>query len=99
MSTPEQYDRYYLTYTGINLPLQLVTPLEKNETENRNTYFGAKLDEQDRVVLVHKLVYGEIELEHRYGYHDNGMLQWAEILDDEDELQRLEFNLEGQRAG
>lgn len=98
MSTPELYDRYFLTYTGITLPLQLVTPLEENETDNRNTYFGAKLDEQGRIVLVHKLVYGEIELEHRYGYHDNGALQWAEILDDEDELQRLEFNAEGQRA-
>lgn len=93
----DQYDCYFLTYTGITLPLQLVSPLEKSETDNRNTYFAANLDDQGRVVRVRKMVYGEVELEHRYGYRDDCTLEWAEILDDEEEVQRLEFNAEGQR--
>lgn len=97
MTEPEQYDKYFLTYTGMTLPLQLVTPLEKSETENRNTYFGANLDTEGRILRIHKLVYGEVELEHRYGYHENGALRWAEILDDDEELQRLNFDATGQR--
>ena len=97
MNSPEHYDRYYLTYSGISLPLQLVTPMEKADTENRNTYFGALYDDQERTTLIHKVVYGEVELEHRYGYHDNGTLQWAEIRDYDDEVQRLEFDTNGQR--
>ncbi len=98
MSSEQQYDKYYLTYSGITLPLKLVNPLEPSETQNRNTYFGANLDEEGRLTRVHKVVYGEVELEHRYGYYENGALEWAEILDDEDEIQRLEFDAEGQPA-
>ncbi|SEF84274.1 DUF6156 family protein [Marinobacterium lutimaris] len=97
MSSNEQYDKYFLTYTGITLPLQLVNPLDPSETQNRNTYFGANLDAEGRLERVHKVVYGEVELEHRYGYNANGALQWAEIRDDDDEVQRLEFNNAGQR--
>lgn len=98
MSSDQQYDKYFLTYTGITLPLQLVNPLELSEIENRNTFFAANLDESGRLERVHKIVYGEIEQEHRYGYHDNGALQWAEIRDDDDEIQRLEFDAQGQRS-
>ncbi|WP_432695123.1 DUF6156 family protein [Marinobacterium sp. YM272] len=98
MSQSEQYDKYFLTYSGIALPLQLVNPLARTETENRNTFFGVQLDENGRFKLVHKLVYGEVEFEHRYGYHSNGALSWAEISDEDDEVQRLEFNESGQRV-
>ena len=87
MSQPEQYDKYFLTYSGISLPLQLVNPLDKSETDNRNTFFGVRLDSEGRFQQVHKLVYGEIDLEHRYGYHDNGLLSWAEIRDGDDDVQ------------
>ncbi len=97
MSHTESYDRYFLSYTGITLPLQLVSPLEPAETANRNTFFGACYDAQDRPILIRKIVYGEVELEHRYHYHDNGQLQCAEIADDDDEVQRLEFDTAGQR--
>jgi hypothetical protein len=97
MSSPEHYDQHFLSYSGVSLPLQLVSPLERGETENRNTFFGVRLDHAGRAALIHKIVYGEVELEHRYGYHDNGALQWAEIVDDDDEVQRLEFDRAGQR--
>ncbi len=87
-----KYQKYYLSYTGAQLPLKMVNALEEAEIQNRNTYFGVCVDEKDQTTLIHKVVYGEIELEHRYGYDDSGKLAWAEILDDEGEIQTLHFN-------
>lgn len=91
---PESYDHYFLSYSGTKLPLKLVNSLELSEVENRNTYFGANVDEQGRTTLIHRVVYGEIDLEHRYGYHESGALAWAEILDSEGEVRRLTFAAE-----
>lgn len=85
------YDRYFLTYSGIKLPLRLMSPLEQGEIENRNTYFGANFDAQDRLVLVHKVVYGTVELEHKYTYYPNGALGRAEILDANDSEESVRF--------
>ncbi|MEE2733063.1 MAG: DUF6156 family protein [Pseudomonadota bacterium] len=95
MSETTTYDGYFLSYSGVTLPLKLVRPLAEAEIENRNTFFGVRLDEDGREILIHKVVYGEIELEHRYGYHPDGALRWAEILDDEGEIQRLNFDAQG----
>lgn len=95
MSETTTYDGYFLSYSGVTLPLKLVRPLAAAEIENRNTFFGVRLDEDGREILIHKVVYGEIELEHRYGYHPDGALRWAEILDDEGEIQRLNFDAQG----
>ena len=89
------YDHYYLSYSGTKLPLKLVSPIDPEEVKNRNTYFGACTDADGSVVLIHKLVYGEIELAHRYGYHEQGYLQWAEILGIDDEKYRLTFDAAG----
>ena len=51
--------RYFLSYSGVSLPLRLVSPLAASELQNRNTYFRAVYDDADR--LVAKLVYGEVE--------------------------------------
>jgi hypothetical protein len=59
--------RYFLSYSGVSLPLRLVSPLAANELQNRNTYFRAVYDEADRLVSCEKLVYGEVELTHLYG--------------------------------
>lgn len=93
-----QYDRYFLTYSGIKLPLNLTSPLQREEIENRNTYFGANLDSAGRVVLIHKVVYGAVDLEHKYRYHANGVLSTAEILDASDsdeEVRTLQFDDSG----
>lgn len=87
-----QYDRYYLSYSGIKLPLKLVSPLQATEVENRNTYFAACIDKEGRNTLIHKVVYGEIELAHRYGYDPSGKIQWAEITNIDREVQRFEFD-------
>ncbi len=86
------YDRYYLSYSGVSLPLKLVSPMQPNEIENRNTFFGAMLDGAGREAIIHKVVYGEVEMSHNYGFDDAGKLLWAEITNVDDETQRLEFN-------
>ncbi len=88
--------RHYVTYSGVRLPLRLVNPLEEADIANRNTYFRAWYDTQGQMVLVQKMVYGEVEVQHRYAYHDNGSLMLAEITEADDESRALLFNDQGQ---
>lgn len=88
--------RYFISYSGVKLPLKLVTPITAAELQNRNTYFRACFDSAERMSCCQKLVYGDIELEHRYSYHDNGMLKTAEITDADGELTVLAFDAAGQ---
>ena len=97
MPCTTHYHRCFLSYSGTGLPLNLVGEIELAETENRNTYFGAQYDDQARELLIHKVVYGEVELEHRYQYYDNGALQCAVIINIDGEEQRLEFDRQGLR--
>lgn len=90
--------RAFLTYTGIKLPLNLTSPLDEASLKNRNTYFLGHYDEQNRLCLVEKMVYGEVEMCHRYDYHGNGQLKSAVITDAEGEENTLEFDAEGQPA-
>ena len=57
--------RHYVSYTGISLPLKLITPLEDEDLDRRITYFRGYYNEQDQMMAVEKVVYGEIEFEHR----------------------------------
>ena len=78
--------RYFLTYSGVKLPLNLVSPIGEADTRNRNTFMRAYYDSQGLMVVCQKVVYGEIEMEHRYEYHANGVISRAEIsLPDEDD--------------
>jgi hypothetical protein len=88
--------RYFISYSGIKLPLKLVTPITAAELQNRNTYFRACFDEQQRLTQCQQLVYGEIELQHCYCYHDNGVLKSAEITDADGEVHVLAFDENGQ---
>jgi len=38
-----------------------------------------------------KIVYGEVESEHRYRYDDKGVLVWAEITED-DEVREIDYS-------
>ncbi len=71
--------KYFLTYSGVRLPLNLVGPLEPEALENRNTYFRATHDADGRVATCEKLVYGEVELSHLYAYRADGTLRHARI--------------------
>lgn len=90
--------RHFLTYTGVKLPLKMLNPLEESDIANRNTYFRAYYDEQDRMVLCQKVVYGEIELEHRYEYYTSGVLKRVEIVEAEDDPKIMCFDEEGSLA-
>lgn len=83
---------YFTTYTGIRLPLKLLNPLSEAEIQNRNTYFCAYYDSEDRLIAIEKCVYGEVELTHRYGYHPDGSLRRAEITEAGDEPRELLFD-------
>jgi hypothetical protein len=78
--------RYFLTYSGVKLPFNLLNELESSQIENRITFFRGYFDEQGRLAGLQKMVYGEIEMEHRYAYHASGVLNRAEIIDADSEV-------------
>lgn len=92
----EQYQiRCYTSYSGISLPLNLVSEITEQDLRNRNTYFQGCYDKDDRLCICRKIVYGETEFEHRYSYHENGRLKQALISEEENELTTLNFDEQG----
>ncbi len=87
--------RCFISYSGVNLPLNLVNPLDS--IANRNTYFRAYYDDQGRMVRCEKQVYNEVEMSHSYEYYPDGTLQRAEITDEDGETQVLNFDSSGKR--
>lgn len=82
--------RYFVSYSGVKLPLRLVDPLEPAQLKHRNTFIRARFDAHDRLVECEKLVYGEVQLAHRYHYGADGALKRAEIvMDDETTVAEL----------
>ncbi len=87
--------RHFTSYSGIALPLKLVNELDEASRDNRNTYFRGYYDDGGRLHLCEKVVYGEIELTHRYEYDENGVLRSAEITDVDEEPKRIQFDCNG----
>jgi hypothetical protein len=87
--------RYFVTYSGIKLPLKLVNEITEAGLNNRNTYYRGYFDAQDRILLCQKIVYGEVESEHQYQYYGNGVLKHAQIAEDE-EVREVHFNESGE---
>jgi hypothetical protein len=87
--------RYFLTYTGVKLPLTLLNELQPDQLGNRITFFRGKYDGQGRLVGLQKIVYGEVEMEHRYHYDETGLLRRAEIIDIDGEVNVLTFDGQG----
>jgi YD repeat-containing protein len=87
--------RHFLCYSGVTLPLKLMTPLEPEQIANRYIYFRGYYDEQDRLTGIQKIVYAETEFEHRYHYDDSGKLRQAEITDAEGEVTVLHLDETG----
>ncbi|MGA8171442.1 MAG: DUF6156 family protein [Methylocystis sp.] len=71
--------KYFLSYSGVKLPLNMVTPIEADALGNRNTYFRALHDSNDRMISCEKIVCGEVELRHDYLYRPDGRLAQARI--------------------
>ena len=86
---------FFVTYSGVKLPLKLSQPLDEDALNNRNTFFRGYFDTHDRISGLQKMVYGEIELEHRYEYYDNGILKQAKVIDAEGEVTTLHFDETG----
>lgn len=88
--------RYFISYSGVKLPLKLVNELpDESHLENRNTYFRGCYDADQRLMLLEKLVYGDVELRHVYTYHSSGILAEAEITDADGEIEVLRFDETG----
>ncbi|HEY8096922.1 MAG TPA: DUF6156 family protein [Methylobacter sp.] len=83
--------RYFVSYSGIKLPLKLVNEITEDSLNNRNTYYRSCFDAQNRMLLCQKIVYGEVESEHRYQYYECGVLKHAQITE-EDEVREIHFN-------
>lgn len=84
--------RYFTTYSGVSLPFNLTAELSEAETQNRNTFFRGCFDTDGRLQSFQKVVYGEIELEHRYQYGDAGELLRTEVVDEDGEVTVVEKN-------
>lgn len=84
--------RYFITYTGVTLPLRLVNEIQAHELDNRNTYFQGIYDPGGRLETLEKWVYGDVELRHCYRYGNDGRLVWAEITDADGEITELTFD-------
>ena len=84
--------RYFVTYSGIKLPFNLCEELEEAALSNRNTFFRAWYDAQNRITGFQKIVYGEVELEHSYKYGENSTLIMAEITNADGEVTVMHFD-------
>lgn len=79
--------RYFLTYRGVSLPLQLAEELEAGALAHRNTYFRAAYDGDGRMTRCEKLVYGEVEMLHEYEWGHDGQLAKATVTVGDEEPQ------------
>ncbi|MDQ0505253.1 DUF6156 family protein [Xanthobacter agilis] len=76
--------RYFITYTGVKVPFKLVEPIAAEHLTHRNTFIKAYFDAAGVLTGFDKMVYGEVELAHRYAYHANGRLSRADVTMDEE---------------
>jgi hypothetical protein len=71
--------RFFVSYSGVKLPFNLVNAIAPEALSNRNTFIRAWFDRAGLLSGFDKLVYGEVELSHRSQYHGNGRLRRVEI--------------------
>ena len=88
--------RYFISYTGVKLPLQLVNELDAGGLDNRITYFKAYYDDHDRLKIIEKIVYGEIEFIHHYEYGQDDALHKAILLEGDELPRTMVFDSQGQ---
>jgi len=87
--------RFFVSYSGVKLPFNLVNPIAAEALSNRNTFIRAWFDKAGMLSGFDKVVYGEVELSHRYEYHGNGRLRRAEIVMLDEEPATLSFDEAG----
>jgi hypothetical protein len=89
--------RYYLSYRGVEPPSIMVGPLAEEALANRNTFIRAYFDRAGVLHGFDKIVYGEVELSHRYQYHPNGRIRRAEIAMPDEDPGTVDFDDTGRR--
>ena len=82
--------RYFTTYSGIALPFKLVGELDASAINNRNTFYQGYFNADGLLLSLKKIVYNEVEIEHRYSYKPDGTLLCAEITDIDGEVMVVE---------
>jgi hypothetical protein len=87
--------RYFVSYSGVRLPFNLVNAIAVEALSNRNTFIRAYFDDAGMLSGFDKMVYGEVELSHRYEYHGSGRLKRAEIVMLDEEPAVLSFDETG----
>jgi len=91
MNTTIATTRYFTSYSGVRLPLKLLGELAADDMRNRNTYYRGGFDEEGRLLCCEKVVYGEVEVCHEYGYHADGRLAQAIIHDANGDAETLSY--------
>jgi hypothetical protein len=84
--------RHFVSYTGVALPLKLITPLDDESMDRRITYIRGYFNDQDQLMGLEKVVYGEVEFEHHYQYHEDGRLKSAELIEADEEPNIMYFD-------
>lgn len=84
--------RHFASYTGVSLPLKLITPLDGDDLDKRITFFRGWFNGSDQLVTLEKVVYGEIEFTHHYAYHEDGRVKSAELCQDDEEPRLMSFD-------
>ena len=90
--------RFFTSYSGVKLPFNLVNAIAPEALSNRNTFIRAYFDDAGMLRGFDKVVYGEVELSHRYQYHGNGRLRRAEIVMLDEEPAALDFDEAGSQV-
>lgn len=88
---PETTTRYFTSYSGVRLPLNLVGELAPADMRNRNTFYQGEYDASGRLVRCEKRVYGEVEVCHDYRYHPDGRLAQAVIDNGGDAPETIDY--------
>jgi hypothetical protein len=94
----DQECRFFTSYSGVTLPFNLVSAIAPEALSNRNTFIRAYFDRAGMLSGFDKVVYGEVELSHRYQYHGNGRLRRAEIVMLDEEPAALDFDETGSQV-
>ncbi len=95
---PDQECRFFTSYSGVRLPFNFVNAIAAEALSNRNTFIRAYFDSAGMLSGFDKVVYGEVELSHRYEYHGNGQLRRAEIVMLDEEPAALDFDEAGSQV-
>lgn len=96
MNKTDLKTRYFISYSGVTLPLNLVNELQDGLAQ-RITYFIGYYD-NELLRKVEKNVYGEIEFTHDYSYDESGKINKAVITEEDEEPRTLIFDQQGQAS-